>query len=123
MFRGLWALVFVGVIVLTFGIYDSYGKPRRVKHVKVNKCVEVWMEKDVHGREIDWIVYAGNRCYEPRTIGRQLKITLARNVTASKGSILDIKRFIISKRSRKIVFTVSRRNPKKSSALSWRLIR
>ncbi len=123
MLKGLWILVFVGAIVLTFGIYDSYGKPRRVKYVRVNKCVEVWMERNIHGKEIDWVVYAGNRCYEPLAVGRRLKITLARNVTASKGYILDIKRFIISKRSRKIVFTVSKRNPKKSAAISWRLIR
>ncbi|MDH4128582.1 MAG: hypothetical protein OEV44_07520 [Spirochaetota bacterium] len=123
MIRKYLLLSFITIIFITYGNFNSYTWEKRVKFIKLNKCIEVWTVKRVIEGEAEWYVFAGNKCSDTKYLGKRVKITVAKNVMVQRGWILESKEFLIPSLDRKLLFMTSQADPGKKSALSWKLIR
>jgi len=117
------SLVFITVFTLSLVLMDSVnGKDRRVLRVKANSCVDIWMTLHGTGPDLEWWVFAGNKCKTPEVVGKRIKIVASKNVTVVPGDVINLKRFIVPAQSKKLIFMASKSVPAERGRLWWRLI-
>lgn len=123
--KAIFAMMFLSVMILGYSQLGAKAKLTTYRSVKANQCVDVYMTRKVNdtGR-IEFFVYAKNKCNEVATIKKNIKVTAAKNVTAKKGDIVDLSRFIVPKREIKMILTVEQDRPgQKKTVFWWKLTR
>ena len=124
MSKRLIFLSLIAVFSLSAVFFDlAHSREKRVIKAKANKCIDVMMSQAGSGPDTEWYIFAENKCDYPEVIGKKLKVLVSQNVTVGKGEIINLKRFIVPAKQKKLIFMATKSVPAKKGRLWWKLIK